>query len=45
MTNTGSIRLKYSLVEAAPSRFSDPDGYGAWCVRADLWAEREGVEK
>lgn len=38
MTNTVFfLRLKYSLIEAAPSRFSDPDGYGAWCLRAQLW--------
>ena len=44
MTNTGSMRLKYSRVEVAPSRFSDPDGYAAWCLRAELWAWVNNVE-
>lgn len=39
MTLVGVMRIKYSeQVELRPSRFSDPAGYLAWCVRADKWA-------
>jgi len=36
MTERGVARLRYALIETAPSRFSD--GYAAWCERADQWA-------
>lgn len=40
MKITGTNRLRYSkLVETAPSRFSDPEAYAAWALRADAWAE------
>lgn len=36
MTERGVARLRYALVEVAPSRFSAK--YAAWCDRADAWA-------
>lgn len=39
MTELGVARLRYALIEVAPSRFSD--GYAAWCERADEWANAQ----
>ncbi|WP_255521619.1 hypothetical protein [Frondihabitans sp. VKM Ac-2883] len=39
MTTTGENRVRYSsTIEAAPSRFTEPDAYAAWFQRADEWA-------
>lgn len=39
MTTTGENRARYSTtIEAAPSRFTEPDDYAVWLQRADDWA-------